>query len=44
MQDDGSTTYFNGNYAEYEADLKRRNGGQEPKRPKFRYKMHTPYF
>ncbi|KAG5180573.1 ABC transporter ATP-binding protein [Tribonema minus] len=36
FEDDGTTTWFEGNFGEYEADLKRRNGGAEPKRPKFR--------
>lgn len=28
--------WFEGSYAEYEQDLRRRAGGKEPKRPKFR--------
>mmetsp|Transcript_21282 Transcript_21282/g.37244 ORF Transcript_21282/g.37244 Transcript_21282/m.37244 type:complete len:559 (+) Transcript_21282:277-1953(+) len=36
FEDDGNVCWFEGNFQEYEADLKRRNGGAEPKRPKFR--------
>lgn len=28
--------WFEGSFAEYEEDLRQRNGGKEPKRPKFR--------
>lgn len=36
FEDDGGVVWFEGSFAEYEQDLKRRNGGNEPKRPKFR--------
>jgi len=36
FEDDGNVCWFEGNFQEYEADLRRRNGGAEPSRPKFR--------
>ena len=36
FEDDGGVTYFEGSFSEYEENLKARNGGVEPKRPKFR--------
>eukprot|EP00752_Nemacystus_decipiens_P015197 g13532.t1 len=36
FEDDGGVVWFEGSYAEYEQDLRRRAGGNEPKRPKFR--------
>ncbi|CAM9699467.1 unnamed protein product [Ascophyllum nodosum] len=36
FEDDGGVVWFEGSFAEYEEDLRRRNGGNEPKRPKFR--------
>eukprot|EP00903_Cladosiphon_okamuranus_P008494 g8161.t1 len=36
FEDDGGVVWFEGSYAEYEQDLRRRAGGKEPKRPKFR--------
>ncbi|CAM9943111.1 unnamed protein product, partial [Ectocarpus sp. 13 AM-2016] len=36
FEDDGGVVWFEGSFAEYELDLRRRAGGNEPKRPKFR--------
>ncbi|CAB1116217.1 unnamed protein product [Ectocarpus sp. CCAP 1310/34] len=36
FEDDGGVVWFEGSFAEYEQDLRRRAGGNEPKRPKFR--------
>jgi len=36
FEDDGNVTWFEGDFSEYQRDLIARNGGVEPKRPKFR--------
>ncbi|CAM9243708.1 unnamed protein product [Discosporangium mesarthrocarpum] len=36
FEDDGQVVWFEGSFAEYEEDLRRRTGGDGPKRPKFR--------
>ncbi len=36
FEDDGSVVWFEGDFSEYQKDLQARNGGVEPKRPKFR--------
>lgn len=36
FEDDGNVVWFEGDFSEYQRDLQARNGGVEPKRPKFR--------
>jgi energy-dependent translational throttle protein EttA len=36
FEDDGNVVWFEGNFQEYQQDLRNRKGGVEPTRPKFR--------